>query len=407
MNIGMLLDNEFTADPRVSNEAKMLAMHHQVHVICLNYGEQKSFEQQGNIFVHRLFIPEKVKKIIFLLQFYLPFFQWFWFFHSWRIIRKYKIGALHAHDLYMARPALMLKKFLHLPIVLDLHENYPAALEAYTWTHKPPAKWLFKADTWKNLEFRLLSGVDGMIVLSNHYRKYLAQKYPQLDENKILIYPNVPVLKEFERFPTYNGGYEFMKQGFWLVYFGVVGRRRGILAVMEALAQLSNPEIKLLVIGPLDKHDREEFLSKLGELQEKGSVVYFPWKDVSELPSMLHFCSLALSPIIKNPQHESGVANKVFQYMLAGKAILVSDCQPQLEIVEECQCGLYFRDGDLDDLMDKILWCYHHPEELKRMGENGRKAVIEKYNTDIQYKSVLTFYQNLQPRGQQTDLRTP
>ncbi len=400
MNIGMLLDNEFTADPRVSNEAIMLARHHQVHIICLNHGSQKPFEEQGNIFVHRIFIPEKIRKIIFLLQLYLPFFQYFWFFNARKIIRKYNIRALHAHDLYMAVPALMLKKNLNIPVVLDLHENYPAALEAYTWTKKVPVRWVFKVSAWEKMEFKLLNGVDAIIVLSNTYRQFLQEKYTDLEENKFLIYPNVPVLKEFERFPVYNGEYEFMKEGFWMVYFGVIGRRRGILTVMEALTKINKPDIRLLVVGPVDKHDREEFHATLRSFEGSGRVIYFPWKNISELPSMLYYASLALSPIVRNPQHESGVANKLFQYMLVGKAILVSDCKPQVELVEENQCGLYYKDGDIDDLIDKIIWSYNHLVELKIMGENGKKAIQEKYNSDIQYEGVLRFYKTIEQHGQ-------
>ncbi|MEJ5302054.1 MAG: glycosyltransferase family 4 protein [Bacteroidales bacterium] len=400
MNIGMLLDNEFTADPRVSNEAMMLAREHQVHVICLNYGKQKPFEKHGNLFIHRIFIPQKVKKIIFLIQFYLPAFQWFWYFNGKKIIRKYNIQAIHAHDLYMALPALMLKKAFQFPIILDLHENYPAALEAYTWAHKLPARLIFKASSWRKTEYNLLSKVDAIIVLSNAFRQHLSELYPKLSSEKILVYPNVPVLKDFEGYPVYNGQYEFMKQGFWMVYFGVIGRRRGIFTIMDALSRLNNNDIRLLMVGPVDKHDKEDFYEKLNTFTGSGQVVYYPWKDISELPSMLYYARLALSPIVKNRQHESGIANKVFQYMLVGRAILVSDCKPQVDLIEDCSCGVVYKDGDEADLIEKIDWCYRHPEELKVMGEKGRRAVLEKYNSDNQFKNIMAFYKKIEDDGQ-------
>ncbi|MGC8865733.1 MAG: glycosyltransferase family 4 protein [Bacteroidales bacterium] len=400
MNISMLLDNEFKADPRVNNEAMMLAKAgHQVHIICLNFGKQKPFEQKGNIYIHRLFIPEKIKKTIFLLQFIVPLFQWFWFLKSRNIIRKYKIGAIHAHDLYMARPALMLKRFLHLSVILDLHENYPAALDAYTWAHKFPARWIYKAEWWINIEFRLLSGADAIIVLSRTYKDTLRSKYPSLSNEKFFIYPNVPVLQEFNKYPTYNGHYEFMKEGFWMVYFGVIGKRRGILDVLRALRIADNPSIHLLLVGPIDKHDKEEFSIELEYFSQSKQVVYFPWKDISELPSMLYYAHLALSPLVKNPQHESGVANKVFQYMLMGKALLVSDCEPQVELVEEFGCGLSFEASNLDDLVGKITWAYDNQEKLDEMGARGRRAVLEKYNSDYQYQPLLDFYNRISLHG--------
>ena len=41
------------------------------------------------------------------------------------------------------------------------------------------------------------------------------------------------------------------------------------------------------------------------------------------------FLSKAEQAAIKNEQHESGVANKIFQYMWAGKPLIVSNCLPQ------------------------------------------------------------------------------
>lgn len=401
MNIAMLLDNEFTADPRVNNEAMMLAQAgHQVHIICLNHGKQKAFEQKGNVYIHRFYIPEKIKKIIFLLQFVFPLFQWFWFLNGRKIIRRYHIGAIHAHDLYMVRPALMLKRFLHLPVILDLHENYPAALDAYTWTHRFPARWIYKAQYWNNLEYKFLSGVDAIIVLSRTYKNFLRIRYPQLNEEKFLIYPNVPVLQEFEKYEPYNHNYEFMKEGFWMVYFGVIGKRRGIMDVLKALRRINNPAIHLLLVGPVDKHDKKEFSAELVPFIQSKQVVYYQWKDTSELPSMLHYAHLALSPLVKNPQHESGVANKVFQYMLLGKALLVSDCQPQVDIIEECKCGLLFHASDVDDLAEKIIWAFRNQEKLSEMGARGRSAVLEKYNSDFQYKPILNYYHKIVLHGQ-------
>ena len=66
--------------------------------------------------------------------------------------------------------------------------------------------------------------------------------------------------------------------------------------------------------------------------------------------------------------------------MLFETPVLVSDCTPQLELVKETLCGLTFHNQDVDDLTDKILYLYNHPEQCKTMGEMGKKAVLAKYN---------------------------
>jgi glycosyltransferase involved in cell wall biosynthesis len=400
MKIGMLLDNEFVADPRVWNEASMLVQKgHEVHVICLNFGRQNKYELKSGIHINRIYIPRKIKNFLFIVQLIFPGYKIFWFYFSKKIIHKYNIKVIHAHDLYMALPAILLKQKYNIKIILDLHENFPAAVKAYTWAQKKPVKWIFKASKWERIENSLLQKSDIIIVLSDYFKKNLIERYNDLNAEKIFVYPNVPNLSEFQSYKINPSAYEFMKKGFWMVYFGVIAVRRGITYLLEAIERISNPEIKLLIVGPIDKHDKELFESKFRKFEKEGKLVYYPWKDISDLPSLLFYAKLGISPILRNQQHESGVANKIFQYMLLEKAILVSDCQPQVDIIKECQCGLYYQDRNIDDLVEKILWCYLNTDILAEMGRKGKLAILNKYNSDVQFQPVLEFYNNLESLG--------
>ena len=101
---------------------------------------------------------------------------------------------------------------------------------------------------------------------------------------------------------------------------------------------------------------------------------------------------MCLSPIIKNEQHESGVANKIFQYMLFEKPIIVSNCQPQVEIVKRHRCGLDFRSGDSNDLATKIESLINNPKLAAEMGKNGKNAVLSTYNTTAYTQDFEAFY---------------
>ena len=78
--------------------------------------------------------------------------------------------------------------------------------------------------------------------------------------------------------------------------------------------------------------------------------------------------------------------------MLFETPVLVSDCTPQLELIEETGGGMVFRNKDVGDLTEKIIYLYQHPEERKRMGENGKKAVLEKYNSVVAGNTLNTIY---------------
>jgi len=85
----------------------------------------------------------------------------------------------------------------------------------------------------------------------------------------------------------------------------------------------------------------------------------------------------------------------MFQYSLFGKPILVSDCEPQVRIIRADKSGLVHRSDDPDEMVKQILYLKNHPEEARRMGENGRQAVLEKYNLMAGSKELIALYNDL------------
>jgi glycosyltransferase involved in cell wall biosynthesis len=181
---------------------------------------------------------------------------------------------------------------------------------------------------------------------------------------------------------------------FILFYFGGIGERRGIITCFDAIKILSEeiPSIHLLLIGPVDGQEQKTFDRYLNDPELKEKVTHYKWKDLGDFPSYTYASDICLSPIYKDDQHESGVANKVFQYMLFGKPLIVSDCDPQIEIVEGSKCGTVFINKDAVDLALKIKYLYNNPELRKEMGENGKKAVFEKYNLEVCGKQLKLLY---------------
>jgi putative glycosyltransferase len=382
MRIGVILDKEITKDQRVLNEIKILESHgHEIHVLCpdlLNIGLSGNI---GNIKITRFKMSNRQREILFGIVNRFPLYNWIWQKQIRHFIADTRVEALHTHDLYMAKPVYMGNRKYHLPITLDLHENFPAAIQSYTWATTFPKSLLVVPNRWEKLEKKYLEYADNIVVLCHSFQEELKQKYPSLAKKRFVIYPNVPDVEELLQYDPLS--ITIPKQDFILFYFGAIGVRRGLITCFEALKNLTPnyPDIKLLLIGPIDKGDRELFKSYMEDPRIREQIIYYKWKDLSEFPAFARQSAIGLSPLIKNPQHDSGIANKVYQYMLFETPVLVSDCTPQLELIEETGAGMVFRNEDVEDLIEKIIYLYQHPEERKHMGENGKKAVLEKYNS--------------------------
>ena len=391
LTIGMVVDNEFYGDPRVYNEAKVLVQAgYCVKVLCLNFGKYPEREKVDGIELVRVSMVQKTKKRLSALMLTLPFYRWFWRKAISVFIASEKIDVLHAHDLYMTRSAKegIGDKAVHL--VIDLHENYPAAIMGYNWAIRFPARLIVRPRRWKKLEGQYLRMADKIILISDDFKKDVLMRFPTLNEKKLVVYPNVPDLDELLAYPVEKNIID--KQGrFFVFYFGGIAERRGIFTCFEALKLLLQkyPSIILLLIGPVDKADQVRFDQYMNDPALAGNVIHYAWKDISLLPSYISISDVCLSPLIKNPQHESGIANKVFQYMLFERPVIVSDCRPQQEVIEREECGLVFENENAVDLAKKIEILFNEPALLNRMGTKGRQAALAKYH-------VGAFKQNLE-----------
>jgi len=394
MRIGVIVDNELFGDPRVLNETKSFVRNgFEVFVLCFNFGKYHDFEEYEGINIHRIRINKTIKNLMVILINFLPFYHHFWKKQIIKFIKINKIDALHVHDLYMSKSAHLATKKQNIPFTIDLHENYPAAILEYRYATKFPNRLIVRPKQWEKLEKSYLSFPKKIVVLSDTFKKYLLKKYDFLNEEQFVIYPNVPDLKQFSK---YNIDENILEKGnnIILFYFGGIGKRRGIITCIEAMRKLSktNRNIKLLLIGPIDKHEQQFFQKYFSHEEIKENIIYFAWKDIKHLPSYINISDICLSPIVKNAQHESGVANKIFQYMLYEKPLIVSNCKPQEEIINNENCGVSFRSEDSDDLVEKINYLIANKDLCIEMGKNGKKAVLEKYNLENFGKELARIY---------------
>ena len=69
--------------------------------------------------------------------------------------------------------------------------------------------------------------------------------------------------------------------------------------------------------------------------------------------------------------------NKVYDYMMSAKPILYGIDARNNDVLD-AQCGLSFSSDDLDTFAEQLYILKNSPkEELKKMGENGKKWVLQ------------------------------
>ncbi len=388
MTVGVVVDNHLDMDGRVLKEINMLCdLGFDVKVLCFSFG---STVRYPHFEVHRLSLNPKIKDILFFFNLVLPVYEWYWTYHLKRFLRKHAIDVIHTHDLYMSRPVYRANKKRKRPIILDLHENYPVAYSTYNWTGGGAREIITRPKGWIKKERKYLNYADAFVFLSRGFQEKIYARYPELEPKPHLVLPNFPDTSIFDA-PT---SIIAKPNTLHLLYFGVVAERRGILDVMEVFADVvkQRPGLHLEIIGPVDKKDKSKFDRHLNEIPS-SNVNYLPWGEMKDLPVFMNRAHVGLAPFVKNEQHESGLANKIFQYMYGELALLVSDCKPQKDLVVEEKIGLYF--SNKTEMRDAILYFSDHLEETRNMGVTAKKVLSQKFSKESYSEKLLTFYESV------------
>lgn len=398
MRIGFIVDNDASRDIRVQKELEILISDgYDVTTLCFEFGKTYPVSKKGIKF-ERIRINRKVKDTLFFFFNLIPIYEFLWAGWIKDFILRNEISILHVHDLYMSKAAYkaIKKSGKKVKLVLDLHENYPVSITTYNWTKGFLRNLLSRPHAWARKEKEYLKYADRIIVLSESYKNSLLAKYPELIKENITVFPNVPDPSKPEYRAKNNVGKLFSNKNPIIFYYGIIAERRGIFDTIEVFSKIIEEgryTANLLIIGPVDKSDSLKFKKLLENDTLSGYIHHIPWIEATEFPSYLDLTDICLAPFHKNPQHESGVANKVYDYMLGAKPVVASDCKPQKDIIEEYSCGLVFRNKEeFHDVLTRLL----ENEALRReMGMNGKNAILQKLNIDNLKVNLTDLYKGL------------
>ena len=394
----MLLQSEYPPDIRLTKEIKALVgAGYTVHLLCNNGKKRVTAEVVDGAHVHRLPVfsglPFRVAKLVRMPLFFSPL----WRRKAAALIKKYRVSSLHVHDLPLAPLAVSLGWRNRLPVVYDMHENYPAAME----------EWKKKGGFWQGiirnpklghvLNNYVLARANKIITVVEEQRDNLASQGVPI--SKIHVVGNTVDVGGFRDMVIDESIVRRYKDNFLIMYIGSFSTERGLETAIEAVKYIKEdvPQVKLLLVGDgKNIPDLKRYASSLGL---DDYVEFVGWVDFNKVPSYMEAGDINIIPQPSNPANDTTLPHKLFQYMLVGKPVLTSDAKPLKRIVEETKSGLAFKSEDPLDFAGAVREIYHSKTDYKR---NGREAVLKKYNWQITSKELLRLYSSLNQERKET-----
>lgn len=381
----MILDREFPPDIRVEKEINVLTKNnYNVHILTFTKKNAQRIEVQGKLTIHRKAISEiRHKTSVGCLLF--PFYFNFWDKYIKEVTATNTFDAIHVHDLPLSKVGHTWAKKLDIPLILDLHENWPSMLEEATHTNTVLGKMLSWNSQWVAYEKEMVSKADAVVTVVEEMKNRVS-KFSSSSDN-IFVYQNVPELK-----PEYlDYKYSLPSGEIKIVYLGGLNSNRGLQTVIEAISLLP-PEISIsfTIIGDGSyKGDLEQLAIKLNVTSKVTFTGYM--KQNLALDKIRDF-HIAIIPHYRSVQTDNSSPNKLFQYMMMGIPVISSDCQSLVRVINETNCGITYNDRSASDLALKLKNVYENPHILKDFSINSHKSVINQLNAEKENLNLLRLY---------------
>ena len=192
----------------------------------------------------------------------------------------------------------------------------------------------------------------------------------------------------------------FSNNDFIFVFIGRLVNDKGLGELADALRKLEDEklEIKLLLIGEIDGEDDALAKDKLNYLMQSKNIKYIGVQ--SDIRPYL-----MASDVLVFPSYREGFPNVPLEAGALGLPAIVTNINGSNEIIEDGVNGKIIqapldnkgvRVNDITiELYTMMKWFYYHPEEVKRMGENARPIICERYEQHNVWKALLEYYKQL------------
>jgi glycosyltransferase involved in cell wall biosynthesis len=395
MKILMILDNEFPPDIRVEKEAEsLISQGHSVTILSYNFKGLNKTELWKGIRIIRFKINKQLAKKTLGFSLQLPFYKWIWQFQINRILKSDKYDAVHIHDLPLCCLIQSVKTRFNIPVIADMHENYPFlvaeqpymnSLFAYIFLSKK--RWFIKEKEW-------LGKASAIICVAEEMKQRI--KTDLIDTLPVILVPNTPSIPELNSSMTDHSNLKERFAGtFIILYIGGIDPVRGIDILIQAARFLIPviPQFKIVIVGDGKLLPDLKQLAK--SLQLGNNIVFDGWIPQDKIGSYISVSDVCVIPHRKSPQTDNSSPNKLFQYFYFKKPVISSDCNSIEKIILTEKCGMIYHDNLPEELAAKIKYLYNNPKTGIEMGNNGYNAVVNKYNWESTVTSLLSLYADL------------
>lgn len=284
-------------------------------------------------------------------------------------IISYKFDFCHTNDWDCLFAGYLYSRFRKTVWIHDSHELYAEQDPDFPRSFKKIVRYT------ESIFFRR---VNHLITVNNSIAQYFSAEYGILSPG--IIY-NCPVSEDIPPPPSHEGPVTF-------IYVGLYEKNRGLEELIECFSSVEG----LLYFQGFGT--REEWLrNRVQELGLEKKVVFIAPVPGSQIVSSISGFDIGLlpyKPVCLNNYYAS--PNKLFEYMMAGLAIVSVDIPEVRRIVHEWKNGVLYDPSDVGDFIEKVRHLAENPDLVASMKKNSLSSAQKEYHWEKQAEILREIY---------------
>lgn len=258
-------------------------------------------------------------------------------------------------------------------VVYDVHEDVPRQLLSKPYLNK-----LIKPVISKSFEiFENRAAKKFSLIITA--TDFINERFLKLNKNSVSV-KNYPIVNELNNETNY-----FLKPN-KICYIGSISEVRGIKEIVKAM-QFIDSEMNLA-----GNFNTNTLRNEVIKIQAWEKIIEHGFVGREQTAKILEESRVGIVTLYPTINYKDALPVKMFEYMMAGIPFVASNIELWEKIAEENNCGLIANPYKPEDIAEKINFLLQNPEKAKEMGENGKNAVLKKYNWDIEKEILIQSY---------------
>lgn len=273
--------------------------------------------------------------------------------------------------IFQGLTALFLARLKGVPFLFEVRDLWPAFAVQVGVLHNTL---LIRLSEW--LESFLYQNADQMMVNSPGFIDHVQSR----GARQVVLIPNGADPRMFD--PAANGhafrqAHQLGDQ-FIVLYAGAHGMSNDLGIILEAAHALRDePGIVFVLLGDGKEKPALQARARDLNLTNLRFVPSIPKADMPEALAAADVCVAILKPI---PMYATVYPNKVFDYMAAGRPLIMAIDGVARQVVEQAEAGLFSPPGDPVRLAEAVRQLAADPLRARQMGANGRQYIEQHFD---------------------------